>query len=101
MVSQSPTASVQVEVTLSLIPSFLPSTATQHRIYSVETTLVKFWNNLFLVQQPALLPYFPYVDCHFQHRKQVYAATKSTGYSQGKNQDFCFTEIFTIFSTQK
>lgn len=35
------------EVTLSSIHSSLPSSANHHRIYSVETTLIKICNNLF------------------------------------------------------
>lgn len=65
------------EVTLSLIHSSLPSTATQHRIYSVETTLIKICNHLFLVQQSPPLPYFPYIDCHFQHKKQLLVGSQS------------------------
>lgn len=84
-------------MTLSSIHSSLPSTATQHRIYSVETTLIKICHNLFLLQQPPLLPCLPCVECHFQHRKQLLVSTGSTESSLDKNQDFCFTDIFTIF----
>lgn len=66
--------------------------STQWKPHSLKSEIISF-----LVWQPALLPYFPWVNCHFQHMQQLIVVTSSTGFHLDKNQDFSFTKTFIFF----